>query len=650
MNLQAVILFLPSSSLNRCGRQSQPRAIVRQLCANSTQACLPAKTAEGKDCIDIDRGKGSTTMIARVEMSTNMQNSEREPGVSGGMSVAVIGPNDAHRTIVANALSSEDGRSIYQFADYPGQLNDLPRFLGQNFDVVLVDVDTDESYAMQIIEKLAELGPAVMAYSARNDQELLMSCMRAGARDFLPLPSENNSAPSPAPEPAPKPVAATSQAIPRPAEPRVPPTNNAPIVARPSEPKPGAVSIAPRPDVTPIVPERRLENLEQRASWVTAEAAEPVDQIDDPVADVLVNSAKSAAPMKDTAAFDILKEASQADTPASDFAEWDAANLRRAQAPPVKRPEPRLRPSLVPERRKPEAPPRAIPSVVPSVDPPPVQAAERPPVPVELFRASQMPHEISEEAERQGTNWLKWILIGAGPVVLALVLLIVFTHPSAQSSAPTSAKPPATPAETPAPSEGQLIADATGNSANTAATRVSKPSPAQVSETAAQPEISDPKPVAPDAMAQQLVAPERIAGNIKTNPTVDAPPPAAPNATALEDNTAIPGSVFGGSSKAKFVPRVMPISAGVADGMIIRRTQPVYPRFAQDAHITGKVVLKATITKQGSIEGVQVLSGPKILAPAAVDAVKTWKYRPYALDGQPVAVETTVTIVFGSTR
>src|SRR6185437_13492638 len=108
MNLQAVILFLPSSSLNRCGRQSQPRAIVRQLCANSTQAFLPAKTAEGKDCIDIDRGKGSTTMIARVEMSTNMQNSEREPGVSGGMSVAVIGPNDAHRTIVANALSSED--------------------------------------------------------------------------------------------------------------------------------------------------------------------------------------------------------------------------------------------------------------------------------------------------------------------------------------------------------------------------------------------------------------------------------------------------------------------------------------------------------------------------------------------------------------
>ena len=55
---------------------------------------------------------------------------------------------------------------------------------------MLVDVDTDESYALQIIEKLAEIGQSVMAYSARTDQELLMSCMRAGARDFLPLPTE----------------------------------------------------------------------------------------------------------------------------------------------------------------------------------------------------------------------------------------------------------------------------------------------------------------------------------------------------------------------------------------------------------------------------------------------------------------------------
>jgi protein TonB len=116
----------------------------------------------------------------------------------------------------------------------------------------------------------------------------------------------------------------------------------------------------------------------------------------------------------------------------------------------------------------------------------------------------------------------------------------------------------------------------------------------------------------------------------------------------MDDNSTVPGAVFGGASKVKMEPRVVAISAGVADGMILRKTPPIYPKFAQEAHITGRVVLKATITKQGTIEGVQVLSGPKILAPSAVDAVKTWKYRPYMLDGQPVSVETNITIIFGS--
>ena len=149
-----------------------------------------------------------------------------------------------------------------------------------------------------------------------------------------------------------------------------------------------------------------------------------------------------------------------------------------------------------------------------------------------------------------------------------------------------------------------------------------------------------------DAMAAQLVAPSRIAGNIKRS-QVDGPPP-APSSVSLDEGGTLPGSVFGGSSKVKYTPHVVAISAGVADGMIIRKTQPVYPKFAQDAHITGKVVLKATITKQGTIEGVQVMSGPKILAPSAVDAVRTWKYRPYLLDNQPVSVETNITIVFGT--
>jgi protein TonB len=58
------------------------------------------------------------------------------------------------------------------------------------------------------------------------------------------------------------------------------------------------------------------------------------------------------------------------------------------------------------------------------------------------------------------------------------------------------------------------------------------------------------------------------------------------------------------------------------------------------------VVLAATISKQGTIENLRVMSGPMMLQQAALDAVKTWRYRPYMLDGQPVEVETSVNVVF----
>jgi protein TonB len=149
-------------------------------------------------------------------------------------------------------------------------------------------------------------------------------------------------------------------------------------------------------------------------------------------------------------------------------------------------------------------------------------------------------------------------------------------------------------------------------------------------------------------MAAQLVAPTRIDGSIKKSVPTEEAPPTAPATVNFDDNGGVPGAVFNNSVKVKASPHVVPISAGVADGMIIHKTPPVYPKFAQEAHISGKVVLKATITKQGAIEGVQVISGPKILAPAAVDAVKTWRYRPYLLDNSPVSVETSITVVFGT--
>jgi len=570
-------------------------------------------------------------MIARAEMSTNAQ--AAEPQISGaptGMSVALIGPNDAHRQVVAKALASAQGRKIHEFIDYPATLNDLARMMETKFDVVLVDVDTDESYALQIIAKLSELGPAVMAYSARTDEDLLKSCMRAGARDFVPLPSEDSS--SPASTVPSKPTAAPVQAAPKPA-----------AAAQPV-PKPVVPPAPPaaRSNVTPIVPERHSEPVAEPKPVRTPEARIIPDILKDN------QETKSAAP----------PEPAKPEID-SDFAAWDAVNLRRASMPPVPKPDARPRPSLVPEKRKaPEPAARVVPQVEePAVETaPPIPVAppiERPPVSVDIFRSAMFQSEPNEAAEKQGANWMKWILIGAGPVVLALVLLIVFTRSSTSNAATTNAKQTQAAAsavkEEDATAADRLIVNATGKTGNTVQPSSAKPTPAQpqIGQQATASESQPSAPVSPDAMAAQLVAPTRIAGHINKNVTADEPPPSAPAPVSLEDNNSVPGSVFGSGSKPKFMPRVVPISAGIAAGMIIHKTAPVYPKFAQDAHITGTVMLKATITKQGTIEGIQVLSGPKLLAPAAVDAVKTWKYKPYMLDGQPVAVETNVTIVFG---
>jgi protein TonB len=80
--------------------------------------------------------------------------------------------------------------------------------------------------------------------------------------------------------------------------------------------------------------------------------------------------------------------------------------------------------------------------------------------------------------------------------------------------------------------------------------------------------------------------------------------------------------------------------------MLIRRIEPTYPTLARQARIHGVVVLTAIIDKQGNIENLQLVRGHPMLAPAAIDAVRQWHYKPYLLNGQPVEVETTVTITF----
>jgi periplasmic protein TonB len=95
-------------------------------------------------------------------------------------------------------------------------------------------------------------------------------------------------------------------------------------------------------------------------------------------------------------------------------------------------------------------------------------------------------------------------------------------------------------------------------------------------------------------------------------------------------------------TNAAHPPRV----SRMMEGNLIYRVQPQYPPLARQARIQGLVVLRAMISREGKIENVQVISGHPMLVKSAMDAVLQWRYRPYYLNGEPVEVETQVTVNF----
>ena len=80
--------------------------------------------------------------------------------------------------------------------------------------------------------------------------------------------------------------------------------------------------------------------------------------------------------------------------------------------------------------------------------------------------------------------------------------------------------------------------------------------------------------------------------------------------------------------------------------LILKKVPPQYPETAKKAHIQGKVILRAVISKDGDVENLQIISGHPQLVPSAIDAVKQWKYRPYLQQGKPVEVETEIDVNF----
>ena len=126
-----------------------------------------------------------------------------------------------------------------------------------------------------------------------------------------------------------------------------------------------------------------------------------------------------------------------------------------------------------------------------------------------------------------------------------------------------------------------------------------------------------------------------------------APPLPSPLAVASANDSTLSGLM---SSASTNVPKptlaTVRISQGVSQGLLIKRVQPKYPQAALAVRAQGAVQIEATINKEGNVTNLKVLSGDPVLARAALEAVRQWRYKPYYLDGAPVEIQTQITVNF----
>jgi protein TonB len=269
---------------------------------------------------------------------------------------------------------------------------------------------------------------------------------------------------------------------------------------------------------------------------------------------------------------------------------------------------------------------------------------------------------------------LKKILLGiAAAVVVAAAVLAGWTyyqgHTNQAVSSPASSKPAAPPTSrtssaqpaVPAAAKPSPVPEPVAQPTQTATPATSKPAKDEQTPDEEDVPVAAPKAAKPAASASSApdkdasaatpeVAPLVVKGG--TAPTAPAVP-AAPDAPAPSViGIATPGSsgslpnLVGPTDAAKPLLQRLNISQGVSQGLLIKKVDPVYPTAALRMHVEGAVQLLATISKDGDITNVQVLSGDRQLAGAASDAVKRWKYKPYLLNGEPVEIQTQVTINF----
>ena len=184
--------------------------------------------------------------------------------------------------------------------------------------------------------------------------------------------------------------------------------------------------------------------------------------------------------------------------------------------------------------------------------------------------------------------------------------------------------------------------------------RVSAPAPKPQTTQSTPPSAPAQNQVAPQPSAKKGAVPTALKTELKqsagTEPPTDGlvvyekgkvifrmtPAPTAPRA---------PDGVAGHSEEGTDATLVS-LPAEVANTYLVQRVEPVYPEAARQQHLQGAVVLDAVVGKDGIVREVRAVSGDSQLTPAAVEAVRQWRFKPYLLNGSPVAFQTQITLNF----
>jgi TonB family protein len=265
------------------------------------------------------------------------------------------------------------------------------------------------------------------------------------------------------------------------------------------------------------------------------------------------------------------------------------------------------------------------------------------------------------EEDSDGSGGNKKILIAAA-AILVLAAIGYMSYGKLDKSSPSAPTPPAASA----PQESEPPASGPRPMSSPVATP-SKTSPDRASST----QTMAPK----TATALRASAGDpvviRIGGDAEVEPKKPGPAPLVVKSTAAgaksqsSDDSApqLPSTVAAAStndsnlsglmsSASANLPKpalaVPKISQGVSQGLLIKRVEPRYPQSAFMGHTQGAVQIEATINKEGNVINPKVLSGDPVLARAALEAVRQWRYKPYYLDGAPVEIQTQITINFKS--